>query len=117
MIYDIWDIIVAPFPFVENVNSKNRPVLVLSHKNFNKENRHTVLAMITTGSGITWKSDTPIQSLKGAGIKVPSLIRMKIFTLDNRILKYKIGELHATERSNISKKLFQEVFMDPHLPE
>ena len=53
---------------------------------FNRESGHTVLAMITTKRAPVWPSDTPIEDLEEAGLPRPCAVRLKVFTLDNRLI-------------------------------
>lgn len=107
MICNLWDIVVVPFPFVEGTHAKPRPALVLSQKNFNEANHHTVLAMITTGANTSWKSDIHISRIQPTGLQTDSVIRMKIFTLDNRLLCKIIGNLHMNDQKQV-KEVFQQ---------
>ena len=110
MICDRWDVVVVPFPFVDNKQSKPRPVLVLSKKSFNSRNAHTIMAMITTGGGTSWSNDVLIKDLDKCGLKSSSLIRSKLFTLDNRFISKKIGKLSKKDISIIKKSLKEILF-------
>jgi len=49
MIYEVFDVVVVPFPFTDRASNKRRPALVLSDgKKFNKKVDHCVLTMITS---------------------------------------------------------------------
>lgn len=109
MICDYGDIVIVPFPFVDSPQSKRRPALVLSRKAFNDSHRHTLLAMITTGGGASWESDIPIETLAPTGLPVPSLIRMKLFTLDNRFIIKSIGHLNTKDKKQVRTIIRNEV--------
>ncbi len=102
MISDLWDVIVVPFPFVEKRGTKRRPALVLSKKVFN-QNGHTVLAMITTRAHNPWPGDTRISEYESAGLSASCVIRLKLFTLDNRLILRKVGTLSAVDRQKAQK--------------
>ena len=110
MICEKNDIIIVPFPFVDNSNYKPRPALVLSHIEFNRSHQHTILAMITTGTDTSWKSDIVVTDIKEAGLNVPSFIRMKLFTLDNQLIKRKIGTLSRTDVAKMTKAMMIHLF-------
>jgi mRNA interferase MazF len=93
MICERFDVVVVPFPFVDVATTKPRPALVLSDAAFNRANRHTVLAMITRATHTRWPSDHAIQDLRPTSLRDASVVRLKIFTLDNRILQRRIGRL------------------------
>lgn len=101
MICNAGDVVLVPFPFVDSPRTKKRPALVLSRKKFNQTDRHSVLAMITTGGGFSWKSDSKISDLQTTGLSAPSVVRMKLFTLDNRVILRQIGYLDTRDRKRI----------------
>lgn len=97
MICEPWDVVVVPFPFAEKPGSKRRPALVLSKKPFN-ENGHTILAMITTRGHHPWPGDTDLENPRAAGLRTPCMVRLKLFTLDNRLILRQIGQLSENDR-------------------
>ena len=81
-----FDIVVVPFPFTDKAAQKRRPALVISDsKAFNQPAGHSVMAMITSAGNAPWPLDTHITDLKSAGLSAPSVVRMKLFTLDHQI--------------------------------
>ena len=106
MIYNKWDVVVVPFPFTEGPGAKRRPALVISNMEFNRSG-HTVLAMITTKGHVPWPGDTEIDDYFKAGLNLPCLVRLKLFTLDNRLLLKKIGGLGGSDSKQVKKNLHQ----------
>jgi mRNA interferase MazF len=92
-IFEQFEIAVVPFPFVDAPRKKPRPALILSVREFNRRNGHTLLTMITTAQHTRWSSDYPIQDLQPTGLRVACVVRWKLFTLDNRALQRRIGHL------------------------
>ena len=105
MIYKIFDIVVVPFPFTDQDTDKKRPALVLSDFMFNDATYHCVLAMITSANNPEWPLDIPISSIQKAGLSAPSKIRMKIFTLDSRLILKKIGGLSVKDQKAVKENL------------
>ncbi len=98
MIYEPFDVIVVPFPFTDSLKTKKRPALVLSQKtDFGVKIEQSVLAMITSQKNDPWPLDIAVKNEKQSGLTAPSVIRMKIFTLDNRFILRKIGHLSKTD--------------------
>lgn len=97
IVYDIWDIVVVPFPFVEIAVQKSRPVLVLSNHKFNNSNSQFMGAMITTAKKSKWPGDTIISDLQSTGLRTESLIRLKLFTIPGALQPRKIGTLCPTD--------------------
>jgi mRNA interferase MazF len=104
VICKIYDVVVVPFPFSDRRISKRRPATVLSSPDFNAASGHTLLAMITSANNPPWPLDVQIDSDK-AGLQAPSKVRMKLFTLDNRLLLRKAGSLAQPDRDAVNKSL------------
>lgn len=111
--YEQFAIVVVPFPFTDIATTKRRPALILSDAvAFNAPMGHSVMAMITTATHSPWALDLPISNLKAAGLKVPSIIRMKLFTVDHSLVVKQVGKLAAAEQVKIEQalsKLFKVV--------
>lgn len=97
MISDPWDIVRVPFPFTDKAAVKKRPALVLSKRSFNAAAGHTIMAMITKRDNSAGPQDYDVQQWAQAGLKLPSWIRMKIFTLENTLILDQLGVLQASD--------------------
>ena len=108
MIYEPFDVVVVPFPFTDSAQTKRRPALVLSqHTNFRNEIDYSVLAMITSKKNAPWPLDCEIKIKKQSGLTAPSVVRMKLFTLDNRFIIRKIGHLSDSDQKKVKQSLSQ----------
>lgn len=87
------DIAVVPFPFTDLARAKARPALALSAGTANRESGHTIFAMITTAARSRWSTDVALTDLDSCGLSKPSVVRLKLFTLDNRLIARRIGRL------------------------
>jgi mRNA interferase MazF len=96
-----YDVVIVPFPFTDRRAAKRRPALALSSERFSVESGHTVLAMITSADNPPWPMDVVIDS-NGAGLHAPSKVRMKLFTLDNRLIVLKAGSLALIDRRAVA---------------
>lgn len=102
--YKAFDIVVVPYPFTDRTTSKRRPALVLSDAAaFNAKVGQAVLAMITSAAHSDWPLDTPISDLKSAGLPAPSVVRMKLFTLDHQLIVRKAGALGSKDRLAVGR--------------
>ncbi len=59
---------------------------------------HSVLAMFTGGSAAPWPNDVPIDDHGMAGLGFPSVVRWKVFSLDNRLIARLIGKLSKRDK-------------------
>lgn len=106
MTFERFDVVVVPFPFTDKVQVKRRPALVLSsHAAFGRKIGHSVLAMITSARNPPWPLDVPVSGLAPAGLPAPSVVRMKLFTLDHRFIVAKRGTLADADRQAVSRAL------------
>lgn len=105
--FEQFDVVRVPFPFTDRAANKNRPALVLSQSLFNNAADHSVLVMITSAVN-DWPLDCAIQDTQAAGLPVASRIRFKLFTLDNRLIRGKIGALSPAD-TNAFKKQFDRL--------
>lgn len=106
MIYEQFDIVVVPFPFTDASLTKRRPALVLSQSaEFGALIEHSVLAMITSQKNEPWPLDVFIKDKKKSGLIAPSVVRMKLFTLDNRLILKKVGHLSKMDQAQVKESL------------
>jgi mRNA interferase MazF len=106
VIYEPFDVVVVPFPFTDSAQTKRRPALVLSQNaNYGNKIEHSVLAMITSLKNAPWPLDCEIMSKKQSGLTAPSVVRMKLFTLDNRFIISKIGHLSENDQKQVKLSL------------
>jgi len=106
MTYEPFDVVVVPFPFTDSSRAKRRPALVLSQKkDFGAIIEHSVLSMITSQKNEPWPLDVEIKDKKQSGLRAPSVVRMKLFTLDNRFILRKIGRLSKSDQNQVKQSL------------
>lgn len=104
--FNRFDVVVVPFPFTDSAASKRRPALVMSNAEvFNLPARHSVMAMITSAGNASWPLDVEISDGNAAGLTAASLVRMKLFTLDNRFILRRAGRLAESDRKAVEASL------------
>ena len=104
MTCDRWAVAVVPFPFTDRPISKLRPCLALSGRDFNAAG-HTVMSMITSRSHRSWPGDVVVADLARAGLPAACLVRLKLFTIDNRLIRRLAGELGEPDRAAVREAL------------
>lgn len=106
MAYERFEVVVVPFPFTDSAAGKRRPALVISNAEaFNRPVGHSVMAMITSAGNAAWPLDVAISDGNAAGLTAASLVRMKLFTLDNRFILRRLGRLAAIDRKAVEVSL------------
>lgn len=96
-----FDVVVVPFPFTDRNSAKRRPALVLSSSSFSQASQHSVLAMITSAGQSTWPGDHVIADLETAGLPTECLVRLKLFTLDHRLVIRHAGGLGVADQKKL----------------
>ena len=66
--------------------------------------------MITTVADRPWPGDTGLSDYQAAGLHQPCTVRLKIFTLDNRLILRQIGDLAASDRKSVSEQVRSYLF-------
>jgi mRNA interferase MazF len=98
-----FSVVAVPFPFTDRTATKRRPALVLSSDTrFNRVIGHSVMAMITSAKNSSWPLDVEIKDLKQAGLPSPSIVRMKLFTIDHRLVLSSLGQLSDEDAARVS---------------
>lgn len=99
------DIVLVTFPFSDLVGSKNRPAIVLLD-----DSRDSTLIFITSNIQFQTIYDILLKPNESNRLKVSSLIKInKIATLENSLIKGKIGALDSDTLKKLDKKIV-EVF-------
>lgn len=63
------------------------------------------MAMITSAKHQPWPGDAPIRDHAAAGLRVPCTVRLKLFTLDNRLILRRAGKLAAADRNRTKRNI------------
>ncbi|MEY2983604.1 MAG: hypothetical protein RLZZ568_221 [Cyanobacteriota bacterium] len=110
IIYEQFDIVIVPVPFTNRKSDVRRPALILSDASaFNNRVNHSIMAMITSAKNDPWPLDTPIDDTRAAGLFTPSVVRMKLFTLEHKYVLDCIGSLSTQDRLMV-KSAFPHLF-------
>ena len=104
-VFDRFLVVRVPFPFADRLAQKRRPALVLSQPGFQQACGHLLLAMITSAHQSTGPFDWPIEDLQTAGLPQPCVVRLKLFTLDERLVLGALGALAAADRNAVAAQL------------
>lgn len=107
--FDRLDVVVVPFPFTNADITKRRPALALSGAAWVQAHAHGTFAMITSARHSRWPSDVTIQKPEAAGLRAPSMVRWKLFTLPAVLVERRLGALDSADRTNVFAAL-RELF-------
>lgn len=105
MTFKPFDVLVVPFPFTDSATTIRRPAVVLSAETFQDRSGHLICAMITSRENRGWPLDVEVSDLHAAGLPHVSVVRMKLFTLDERFVLRKAGRLGVPDRVAVQRSL------------
>ena len=111
-IFESGTVVDVPFPFIEKERSKTRPALILSAPSFQSSCGACVLAMITSAERSAWPNDVLLADWRGAGLRKPSILRWKIFTLDDALILGARGALSPADWTHV-RASFEGIFANP----
>lgn len=104
------DVILVPFPFTDLTTTKQRPALIISSTKFNRVYRDVIVVAITSHIEQDVLADTEYRLTKSenlaAGLPKPSIIKLaKIVTLDQNLIRKKLGKLHSQTTKYVIAKI------------
>ncbi len=105
VICDRFDVVAVPYPLGSASPVGRRPALALTTRPLNLAQGHTVFAMITSAETAGWATDIAIGDIETAGLPAPSVVRLKIFTLDNGIPLGRLGTLAKKDAKAVRRAL------------
>ena len=109
------DVVLVPFPFTDLTGQKRRPAIVLA---VGAHSDDVILAFISSIVPKTLaKADVLLQignkHFKQTGLKVSSIIRLnKLATIEKRLIRRRLGKLHATQLPKIDRALIAALEID-----
>lgn len=104
--YDTFDVVVVPFPFTDRAAVRRRPAVVLSRaRALGDGPGRAVLAMITSADNPSWPLDVAVAGQAAAGLPSPSVVRMKLFTLDQGLILRRVGRLGRADQQHVRESL------------
>ena len=105
MTYNPFDIVTVPFPFTDRNHQQRRPAVVMSSRRLSAHARQYVLAMVTSARHERWPFDVTVTDGAAAGLRAPSGVRWKLFSLDASLVIRRIGSLGAKDRRLLRQRL------------
>jgi mRNA interferase MazF len=100
--YQKGDVVLLPSPFTDLTAAKTRPVVVVSVGVFQQATGNFTVAMITSIPHTT-PYDYELKDWQVAHLLRPSWVRTKLATLDPGLVRYKTGQLSASDLAAVEK--------------
>ena len=101
------DIVLLPYPFTDLEGNKVRPALVVSHDYFNNLSADIIAIPLTSVlKDVPYSVFITQNDMASGKLLVPSRIRAdKIFTVEKKIVSFKIGALKDASFKKVKKEL------------
>lgn len=104
--YNPGDVILVPFPFTDQSQSKQRPAVVVSTARYQVERPDIVVMAITSQvRSPPAFGESSVRDWRAAGLLKPSVIKPVLTTLDQRLVRKTLGRLSGTDRSALKDVL------------
>ncbi len=106
MLYEFGDVVLVPFPFTNQTESKKRPSVVVSSVAYNRAKPDVVVMAITSqfrpgaAIGEVWLQDWQV-----AGLLKPSVVRPVFATLEQALIIRKLGRVGAVDDSALRRAI------------
>lgn len=105
MLYRRGDVIAVPFSYSDLTGSKLRPALIVSSDTYNLIGRDVVAAGISTKISKAGAYDHILTDWRVAGLRYRSLVRGRLLTIEQRLIRYSIGHLSPADLAAFEAKL------------
>jgi len=106
MPFEFGDVVLVPFPFTSQTESKKRPAVIVSSSTYNTSRPDIVVMAVTSqlrpDSNI---SEIWVKDWQAAGLLKPSVIKPVFATLEQNLVIRRLGALKDEDRSNLRQAI------------
>ncbi|HYG62660.1 MAG TPA: type II toxin-antitoxin system PemK/MazF family toxin [Thermoanaerobaculia bacterium] len=104
--YSFGDILLVPFPFTDQSDSKKRPAVVVSSTAYQRERPDVILMAVTSQiRPSTGLGESLVTHWKDAGLLKPSLLKPILFTLERTLVLRRLGTLRGEDLISLRETL------------
>jgi mRNA interferase MazF len=97
--YNFGDVILVPFPFTDQTQSKQRPAIIISTARYHAERPDLILMPITSQvHSPTAFGEALVRDWQNAGLIKPSVIKPVIATLEQTLVIRVLGQLSGHDQ-------------------
>jgi mRNA interferase MazF len=106
MAYPFGTVVLVPFPFTDQSTTKQRPAVVVSSARYQAERPDVILMAIT---GVVREQPAvgklTVRGWQAAGLLKPSAIKPILTTLEQRLIRRRLGSLNEEDRQALREIL------------
>ncbi len=104
MAYSRGDVVLVPFPFVDLKSTKARPALVVNDPSYEISSGNLILVMITSQAK-KFITDYTLADWAAAGLRKPSVVRIKIATISTALVLLKVGQITQNDLPQVEAQI------------
>jgi mRNA interferase MazF len=101
MAFSRGDVVLVPFPFTDLSATRVRPAVVVSSPAYEEDTGDIILTMVTSQRH-DGRTDFALQDWQQAGLVRPSWVRVKLATLDSRLVQFSPGRLSDRDALSVA---------------
>ena len=103
MTYNRWDVVAVDFPFVEGMDSKRRPGLVVSTTRLHDAHKVYWIVMISSADAGARTDDIIVTEPEKVGLPVKCAIRVaRLAAISESLISRRIGAISAKDRAAVT---------------
>ena len=104
--YSFGDVVLVPFPFTNQTQSKKRPAVVVSSSAYNARRLDVVLMAITSQVHTPLEfGESEIADWQTAGLPKPSVFKPLVATIEKTLVIKTLGRLEPADRAKLETTL------------
>jgi mRNA interferase MazF len=108
MPFEFGDVVLVPFPFTNQVTSKQRPAVIISQRSYAQSRPDVILMAITSQvRPVPGFADTLLSHWQSANLLKPSVIKPIMATLEQGLVIKQLGRLSADDQAALKLTIKQ----------
>jgi mRNA interferase MazF len=104
MAFQRGDVVLIPFPFTELSAKRVRPAIVVSVPEYEQNTGDIIVAQVTSRQH-SLPTDYALQDWQFAGLLRPSVVRVKLATINAALVQFRTGRLSDRDLEEVDKRL------------
>jgi mRNA interferase MazF len=104
MAFQRGDVVLIPFPFTDLSAKRVRPAIVVSVPEYEQNTGDIIVAQVTSRQH-SLPTDYALQDWQFAGLLRPSVVRVKLATINASLVQFRTGRLSDRDLEEVNKRL------------
>ena len=110
MLFEFGDVVLVPFPFTNQMTSKQRPAVIVSQRVYARSRPDVVLMAITSQIRVSLGfADTLLTDWESANLLKPSVVKPVLATLEQALVIKQLGRLSADDQAALRLAIRQAI--------